>query len=344
MKKFFIGSLIVVLIGGGGVVGYYFLGNNEPLTIEDNTITVATFNVQNLGRDKAYQVPNVARIVEQFDIVAIQEVMNYDNGTKGKLAIEAIVDSLGNNWNFIISDEANGTESAANSNSLYTFEFYAFIWNTNKIELINNSALLWNEEANPIAELTEQERQFDREPYFASFKSVQGNLDFTLISFHAAAPGKSWRDDEIKRLKIVYEYVQDLDANQNDIFLCGDFNTPVNKGDWDTLKSVSSMTHILSKDDKTTVDKSTGKLSNNQYDTFWYQSAYTGEDIVAGSGQVLSAWNITMDIDPDLVLPDDITDEENQKRWFYAQMISDHLPVIIVLRNDADSDNFTPIF
>ncbi len=75
MKKILIGGLVVILLGGGGIVGYYLLsGNNQE---DASTITIATFNIQNLGRDKAYQVPNVVKIIEQFDLGADQEEMNY---------------------------------------------------------------------------------------------------------------------------------------------------------------------------------------------------------------------------------------------------------------------------
>ncbi len=338
MKKILIGGLVVILLGGGGIVGYYLLsGNNQE---DASTITIATFNIQNLGRDKAYQVPNVVKIIEQFDLVAVQEVMNYDSGRAGAVAVQAIVDSLGENWTSLISEEANGTAVAESTNSIHTFEFYAFIWQKDRIELIENSAHLWDEDANSIAGLNDQERQFDREPFIASFKTAEGNLDFSIINLHAASPSKDWRDDEIKRLKIVYNNVQGSNTNQNDIFLCGDFNTPVNKSEWDSLETLPTMDHILTENDKTTINRNTGELSQNQYDTFWFQANASREDIVQGSGQVLSAWNISMVLDPDLTLPDNITDEDAKKRWYYGKMVSDHLPVILVLRTDKDTDNF----
>jgi endonuclease/exonuclease/phosphatase family metal-dependent hydrolase len=169
---------------------------------------------------------------------------------------------------------------------------------------------------------------------------VQGNLDFTMINIHAASPKKTWRPAEIRRLKTVYESVQASDPNQNDVFLVGDFNTPVNKIEWDDLKGLDSMSHILTKDDKTTIYKKNGMLSKNQYDTFWYQSTATDEDILPDSGQVLMAWNVTLDLDPEKTPPDSITDEDAIKRWHYSRVMSDHLPVMIVLRTDQDTDHF----
>ena len=230
MNKFVISGLIVILLGGGGVVGWYLLSDNG--TEEASTITVGTFNLEKLGRDNDFQVPNAVKIIQQFDLVALQEVMNFGGGTKGPAAVQAIVTNLGDGWSSVISEQPNGTASAAASaDNPPSFEFYAFIWRTDRVQLIDSSAHLWDEATHPMTGISDQERQFDREPFIASFRTVNGSLDFTVISIHAASPGKSWRDDEIKRLRIVYETMQASDPNQNDVILCGDFNTPVNKSE-----------------------------------------------------------------------------------------------------------------
>jgi len=339
MRKMMLGGVLVVLFGGGGIAAWWMLdedGSNGETTSE--TITLATFNIQNLGRDKPDQAKLAAEIIKQFDVVAVQEVMNYGGGTKGLQAVNKIVEELGDGWASIVSTEPNGTESAA-SGAVHTFEFYAFIYNTTKVQIVG-AARLWDEAANPDSDLTDQERQFDREPFIASFKVVNGNLDFTVISHHAAAPGKSWRDDEIKRLKSVYQAVQAEDPNQNDVFLMGDFNTPVNKSEWSDLKGLATMTHILTADDKTTLNKSAGKLSQNQYDTIWCQSDASAEDIIPDSGQVVSAWRAVTEYDSNLTPPATITETDAQLLWKYGQVVSDHLPVMLVLYANKDTDGF----
>ena len=339
MQKFVIGSVLVVLFGAGGIAAWWMLDENDPNgETTSKTITLATFNIQNLGREKPDQPKLAAEIIKQFDVVAIQEVMNYGNGTKGLEAVNKIVEELGDGWATVVSTEPNGTETAA-AGAMYTFEFYAFIYNTTKVQLVG-AARLWDEAANPVSDLTDQERQFDREPFIASFKAVQGNLDFTVISLHAAAPGNSWRVDEIKRLKHVYETVQAEDPNQNDVFLLGDFNTPVNKPEWSDLKSLSTMMHILTANDKTTINKSEGKLSQNQYDTIWYQANASAEDVVSNSGQVVRAWRAVSDYGSNLAPPAAILLADYQLLWKYGQVVSDHLPVMLVLYADKDTDRF----
>jgi len=256
-------------------------------------IRMGSFNIEKLGRDDPYQTVNVAVILKNYDIVAVQEVMNYGatvaNNQRGGEGIRALR-QIATDWELVLSSDPNGTEKAKIAVKSHTFEYYAFIFRKSRIELIPNLAFLWDEEANPILELEDQERQFDREPFIASFKVKDGTLDFTLITFHAASPSAGWRKDEIERLGFVYESVQRSDPNQHDVFLLGDFNTDVDKKEWKALKGLPTMEHILTSLDKTTIYKTEGRLSRNQYDTIWYQGLASDEDIVVETAEVHPAW------------------------------------------------------
>jgi len=311
-------------------------------------IRMDSFNIEKLGRDDPYQTVNVAVILKNYDIVAVQEVMNIgatgannQRGAKGIRALRQIVADLDVDWDLVLSSEPNGTENAEITGNFHTFEYYAFIFRKSKIELIPNSAFLWDEEANPILGLEDQERQFDREPFIASFKIKDGMLDFTLITFHAASPSARWRKDEIERLGFVYENVQRSDPNQHDVFLLGDFNTAVDKKEWKVLKGLPTIKHILTSLDKTTIYKAEGRPSKNQYDTIWYQGFASDEDIIVETAQVHPAWE-----EEDLVWPADISPParistpENKLIWFYGKYVSDHLPITVVLYTDKDTDNF----
>jgi len=313
---------------------------------ESNQIRLGTFNIEKLGKVNDYQAKNVAKVLKNYDIVVIQEVMNTGTsrtssiGKDGIEALKRIVSYLGDDWDCIVSPEPNGTASAKRSGAFNTFEYYAFLYRKSKIEPIPNSAHLWDEQRNPIKGLWDQERQFDREPFIASFKTKNGNLDFTLITIHAAAPAARWRRDEIKRLAMVYQAVQDSDPNQNDVFLMGDFNTDVDKKEWDSLKGLSSMKHVLSSKDITTLNKAAGSLSKSQYDTIWYQGSYSDEDVVAETAQVHQAWEEDLEKPQDISIPRKIKNSENKQIWFYGRYASDHLPVTVLLWVDKDIDHF----
>lgn len=313
---------------------------------DDNQIRLGTFNIEKLGKANEYQAKNAAKILKNYDIVAIQEVMNTGasktnpRGEKGIEALKHIVSYLGDNWGYVVSLEPNGTASANRSRAFNTFEYYAFIYRKSKLELVKDSAHLWNELGNPMQGLKDQERQFDREPFIASFKVKNGNLDFTIITIHAAAPAAGWRKDEIKRLAVVYKTVQDSDSKQNDIFLMGDFNTNVDKKEWDNLKSLASTKHILTSSDITTLDKARGRLSKSQYDTIWYQGQYSDEDIIAETAQVHQVWQEDLEKPKDIKVPKKIRNPENRQIWLYGKYASDHLPVTMLLWVDRDTDNF----
>ncbi|MDD5702633.1 MAG: endonuclease/exonuclease/phosphatase family protein [Dehalococcoidales bacterium] len=309
-----------------------------------NQIRLGSFNIEKLGKNNPYQTQNAATILKNYDIVAIQEVMNTGAtaknpmGTKGIEALKRIVASLGSDWGYVVSTTPNGTLNAQESEAVSTFEYYAFIYRKSKLELVPNSARLWDEAKNPIPGLKDQKRQFDRQPFVVSFKAKGGNLDFTLITIHVAAPAAKWRRDEIRRLKIVYEKVQNEDPEQNDVFLLGDFNTNVNKSEWDDLKSIPTMKHILTSKDVTTINKTTGELSDSQYDTIWYQGKYSNEDVFIDSAQVDQAWEDSLKF-PNVKPTAEIKDRDNKLIWLYGRYASDHLPVTVILWVDRDADN-----
>lgn len=311
----------------------------------ENQIQLGTFNIEKLGGNNPYQAQNAAEILMNYDIVAVQEVMNFgatkDNpiGGGGIEALKRIVSHLGDDWSYVVSSEPNGTLDSEKSRKYSMFEYYAFLYRKSKIELVKDSAYLWNESGNPIAGLKEQERQFDREPFIASFKARNGKLDFTIITIHAAAPDRPWRKDEIKRLAIAYKTVQDSDASQNDVFLMGDFNTNADRKEWDDLKSLPEMKHVLASDNPTTLYKAGGRLSKSQYDTIWHQGSYSDEDIIAETAQVHQAWKENLHVPSGVEAPKKMKDE-NKQIWLYGEYASDHLPVTVLLWADKDSDNF----
>ena len=341
-KSYCLGLFITVISISVSVLSF---AESPVSSASENQIRLGTFNIEKLGKENEHQAKNAAEILKNFDIVAIQEVMNTGAsktmpiGNAGIEALKTIVFCLGDDWDYVISPEPNGTASAKRSKAFNTFEYYAFIYRKSKLELIKDSAYLWNESGNPMLGLKDQERQFDREPFIASFKARNGNLDFTLITIHAAAPAARWRKDEIKRLAIVYANVQNSDPNQNDVFLMGDFNTNVDKKEWDAMKGLPAMKHILTSKDVTTLNKAAGRLSKSQYDTIWYQGSYTDEDVIPESAQVDQAWKESLSFPEDIKIPRKLKGE-NRQIWLYGKYASDHLPVTMLLWSDRDTDHF----
>ncbi len=87
------------------------------------SLTVATWNIADLGRTKSgEELTWMARIINQYDVVAIQEVVAKD--PRGAQAVAAIVERLnrmGAAWDYRVSPPTASTSSAIR-------ERYAFIW------------------------------------------------------------------------------------------------------------------------------------------------------------------------------------------------------------------------
>ena len=73
-----------------------------------------------------------------------------------------------------------------------------------------------------------------------------------------------------------------------------------------------------------------------------YQANASAEDVVINSGQVVSAWRAITEYSNALTPPAAIADADAdaQLLWKYGQVVSDHLPVMLVLYADKDTDGF----
>jgi len=98
----------------------------EEATESDDTIKIASFNIQVFGRSKASK-PEVmevlSKIIFQFDIVAIQEIR--DKTGKAIKDLEVAVDALGENYDFIIGPRLGRTNSK---------EQYAYFYRVSTIQ------------------------------------------------------------------------------------------------------------------------------------------------------------------------------------------------------------------
>lgn len=55
---------------------------------------------------------------------------------------------------------------------------------------------------------------------------------------------------------------------------------------------------------------------------------------------VVSAWRAVTDYSNDPAPPETIADTDAQLLWKYGQVVSDHLPVMLALYADQDTDGF----
>lgn len=182
------------------------------------TIRIASFNIQTFGNTKAskpYVMDALARIVRQFDVVAIQEIRTQDDYFIPKFLRDYV--NAGAPAGAPVYD-GRVSERLGRTNST---EQYAFLFNTATVDIHPSFTFV----------VPDPQDLLHREPYVALFRTrvvePYKPFTFTLINTHTDPDEVP---QELDALYQVYRYVQRLQvagAAEDDVILLGDFNTAV---------------------------------------------------------------------------------------------------------------------
>lgn len=178
-----------------------------------SVIRIATFNIQVFGNTKAgksYVMNELSRIVQQFDIVAIQEIRTQDDHFIDKF-LRQYVNANGRRYSRVVGPRLGRSRST---------EQYAFLYDTNTVML------------EPRLVYTIDDKQDDllhREPYVAMFyargaANQSDAFSFILVNTHTD-PDET--DTELDALAQVYEQVRRYGPGEDDVIVLGDLNTNV---------------------------------------------------------------------------------------------------------------------
>ena len=251
---------------------------------------IASFNILRLGAVKK-DIVQTAKILKGFDIVGLVEVINR-NG------VEELVDELNKQsdekWDYHISPFGVGS-------SKYK-EYFAYIYKKDKVKFIKSEGFYKNGKSSLL-----------REPYGATFQI--GNFDFTFVLVHTIyGNNESQRKAENYKMVDVYNYFQDRDEKENDIFIAGDFNLYALDESFRPLyKHADKITYAVDPAIKTTIGV---KGRANSYDNFFFSQKYSQE--FTGSSGAL--------------------DFSGDNPKLMREIISDHIPVFIVVETSKDDD------
>ena len=251
---------------------------------------IASFNILRLGAVKK-DIVQTAKILKGFDIVGLVEVINR-NG------VEELVDELNKQsdekWDYHISPFGVGS-------SKYK-EYFAYIYKKDKVKFIKSEGFYKNGKSSLL-----------REPYGATFQI--GNFDFTFVLVHTIyGNNESQRKAENYKMVDVYNYFQDRDKKENDIFIAGDFNLYALDESFKPLyKHSDKITYAIDPAIKTTIGT---KGRANSYDNFFFSQKYSQE--FTGSSGAL--------------------DFSGDNPKLMREIISDHIPVFIVVETSKDDD------
>lgn len=185
------------------------------------SISIVSWNLKDFGRSKSEQeIAAIARIVKDYDVLAIQEVVPSPAGSTAVGKLAAALNLTGASWDYVISNKTSGISASS-------AERYAFLWKKAKVTKVGEALLA-----------AKFQQEITREPFLATFKA--GKIQFTLVNFHAIPKSKQ-PETEIKYLK----FFPSIYPNQNLIF-CGDFNLPESHSVFTPLKKLGYQPLLIS--------------------------------------------------------------------------------------------------
>ena len=229
--------------------------SGSPAAVSD-TVSVATFNIQVFGEKKADK-PEVmkilARIIANFDVVAIQEVR--DDKEQAIKKLKQAVDALGRDYGVLLSPRLGRTTSK---------EQYAFLYRKDTLQPVGQPHLYQEPPGTD---------PFHRQPYVAEFKSKKGNFDFVLINIHTDPDEAT---EEIRALKEALAYARKKHPWQKDFIILGDLNADCHYYDKTQPNPIPGTTWLLPLSADTTV-KSTPCTYDNIIVTDACREDFTGE-------------------------------------------------------------------
>ena len=224
----------------------------SSLKYQENKIglKVLTWNIKDLGRSKnADEITSIAKIIKDYDIIAIQEVVAKDPaGAQAVVKIVNELNRLGSKWNYSIS---NPTKSP----SSYISERYAYIWKTSKLKLLSKATL---DES--------LENSIEREPYLAKFEVKKNKIAVYFVNIHARVYSKK-PEMEIAHFK---KYPKRLKTDN--IIVLGDFNLNEKHNVWNPLYKMGFKPSI--KNTATTLKRKckNGNYLNHTIDNIYYNT------------------------------------------------------------------------
>ena len=181
-------------------------------------------------------------------------------------------------------------------------EYFAYVYKKDKVKFIKSEGFYKNGKSSLL-----------REPYGATFQI--GNFDFTFVLVHTIyGNNESQRKAENYKMVDVYNYFQDRDEKENDILIAGDFNLYALDESFRPLyKHADKITYAIDPAIKTTIG---AKGRANSYDNFFFSQKYSQE--FTGSSGAL--------------------DFSGDNPKLMREIVSDHIPVFIVVETFKDDD------
>jgi len=179
-----------------------------PVPDQLNAIRLATFNISPLDDQKLakpFAAMRLAQILQQFDVVALQDIQAPNQSTLVRLVEQ--INTMGRHYDYVLPPQV-GRDPVT--------QYSAFIFDRATIEVDRRT----------VYNVDDPSRQLRRRPLVASFRArgvdPSQAFTFTLINVHVSQEQVS---TELDLLDDVYRAVRDDGREEDDIILLGDLET-----------------------------------------------------------------------------------------------------------------------
>lgn len=215
---------------------------------QDDNISLVSWNIRDFGQTKSSEeLDEIAEIVRDIDIIAIQEVVAGYGGAQAVAKLTDILNRKGSKWDYVISNPTNSSK--------YVTERYAFVWKTKNIKIKNRGRLI-----------KELDSLIDREPFLLDF--YMSEKKFTILNFHS----RPFNKDPESEIKALTKYV--TNSSNTPMLIAGDFNVDENKAVFIDLKK-NGFTAAVS-NQKTTLKRT---CDQNEYLNYAIDNIFYSQNI-----------------------------------------------------------------
>ena len=219
-------------------------------------IKLLSWNIKDFGRTKNTEELNeIAEIVRDVDIVAIQEVVAGYGGAQAVAKLTDLLNRKGAKWDYVISDPTNSPK--------YITERYAIVWKTKNIKIKNRGWLI-----------SELDSLVDREPFLLDL-FVEGKK-FTLVNFHS----RPYNKDPESEIIAISDFV--VDSLETPLIIAGDFNVEEKMPVFDYMKNNGFEAAVSNA--KTTLKR---QCDSNGYLNYPIDNIFYSQDIFMTEGKVI---------------------------------------------------------
>ncbi len=209
-----LGSILLVVAIGGG---WYLV--DDSVTGDLRFVEVGWWNIRDLSsasRDDG-EIADIAACIEGLHVLAVGELN--DRAVLGR-----ITDELGPSWRWDATESKIGRTSSSK-------EYYGFLWDSSVVDMVGD-----------IQVDPDPGDHIDREPAWATFRTTDGNLDFTVIAVHITwGSNVPARKAEIRSLDEVWVRTQTATLEDDDLILVGDFNRNIGDDSFDEVLGLDGM-------------------------------------------------------------------------------------------------------